>query len=332
MSHFTVLVIGNNPEAQLAPFQENNMGDCPNEYLKFNDEEDDYKKRYETESVSCVKTIDGGLYSKWDNKFKVQTTDFFEQNEFEYPEGSEEIAVPFTQNYASFEQFMDDHCGYSERDKTQGRYGYWENPNAKWDWYALGGRWQGMLRLKKESSDALVGSKSLLDKNQLYEPGYADSASKGGIDFEAMQESAMAKAAINYDQLEEVTRGLPLPNIKTMYEVQEGETQPRIVGEYYNQLWTKAVRKLSFANIFEDPSEQFMVFKGGREAFIQEARDNAFCTFAAIKNGKWYERGDMGWWGCVSDEKDQVAWHTEFMNILNDVSDDTIISVYDCHI
>jgi hypothetical protein len=35
MSHFTVLVIGENVDAQLAPFQENNMGDCPPRYLKF---------------------------------------------------------------------------------------------------------------------------------------------------------------------------------------------------------------------------------------------------------------------------------------------------------
>jgi len=35
MSHFTVLVIGKDVEEKLAPFQENNMDDCPKEYLKF---------------------------------------------------------------------------------------------------------------------------------------------------------------------------------------------------------------------------------------------------------------------------------------------------------
>ncbi len=33
--HFSVLVIGSNVEKQLAPFQENNMGDLPNEMLKY---------------------------------------------------------------------------------------------------------------------------------------------------------------------------------------------------------------------------------------------------------------------------------------------------------
>ena len=32
--HFTVMVVGDDIEQQLAPFQENNMGDCPEEYLE----------------------------------------------------------------------------------------------------------------------------------------------------------------------------------------------------------------------------------------------------------------------------------------------------------
>ncbi len=29
-------------------------------------------------------------------------------------------------------------------------YGYYNNPNAKWDWFEIGGRWAGSLKLKKE--------------------------------------------------------------------------------------------------------------------------------------------------------------------------------------
>lgn len=47
MSHFTVLVVWEDVEQQLAPFQENNMGDCPKEYLKFYTyPKDSTKKRY----------------------------------------------------------------------------------------------------------------------------------------------------------------------------------------------------------------------------------------------------------------------------------------------
>lgn len=68
MSHYTVMVVGDDIEKQLSPFQENNMGDCPEEYL---------------EDIE----IDGHKYR--------------------------------------------------------------DNPNAKWDWYSLGGRWSGMIKVKK---------------------------------------------------------------------------------------------------------------------------------------------------------------------------------------
>jgi hypothetical protein len=35
-----------------------------------------------------------------------------------------------------------------ERDEKHGRYGYMRNENAKWDWFAIGGRWRGLLLIK----------------------------------------------------------------------------------------------------------------------------------------------------------------------------------------
>lgn len=33
-------------------------------------------------------------------------------------------------------------------DEGTGRRGYWDNPNARWDWFVIGGRWGGKLRLR----------------------------------------------------------------------------------------------------------------------------------------------------------------------------------------
>lgn len=36
-------------------------------------------------------------------------------------------------------------------------YEYWTNPNAKWDWFEVGGRWSGRLRLKNgERADSAL--------------------------------------------------------------------------------------------------------------------------------------------------------------------------------
>lgn len=59
---------------------------------------------------------------------------------------------------------------------------------------------------------------------------------------------------------------------------------------------------------------------------------NEIKVLAVIKDGKWYERGEMGWWGIVSNEKPEEQWDQEFKTLINDLTDDTLISIYDCHI
>lgn len=48
--------------------------------------------------------------------------------------------------------------------------------------------------------------------------------------------------------------------------------------------------------------------------------------------GRWFERGKMGWWAIVSDEKEHDNWDLEFKNFLKTLDDDTLVTVVDCHI
>lgn len=75
MSHFTVGVICkelNDYEKLLAPYQENNMGDCPKEYLKFTSTSKEEKKRYENDTTERFVTDDGKYLYTWDSCFKVR--------------------------------------------------------------------------------------------------------------------------------------------------------------------------------------------------------------------------------------------------------------------
>lgn len=40
----------------------------------------------------------------------------------------------------------------------------------------------------------------------------------------------------------------------------------------------------------------------------------------------------MGWFGCVSDAKSDDEWHAEVKKLIDVIADDTLISIYDCHI
>lgn len=55
-------------------------------------------------------------------------------------------------------------------------------------------------------------------------------------------------------------------------------------------------------------------------------------TFAVLHNGEWHERGKMGWWAMVTDEKDSELWKQEFQSIVESCDENTLFSLYDCHI
>lgn len=48
-------------------------------------------------------------------------------------------------HYPTLEEFAEEWFGYHQED---GRWGYTTNPKAKWDWYAIGNRWNGYLLAK----------------------------------------------------------------------------------------------------------------------------------------------------------------------------------------
>ena len=83
---------------------------------------------------------------------------------------------------------------------------------------------------------------------------------------------------------------------------------------------------------FDNPFHEIDAYLTPRDQFIQEARDRAITTFAVVKDSKWYQKGEMGWWGVVSDAKDQGEWNRQFNELLDGLPDDTVLTVVDCHI
>lgn len=67
-----------------------------------------------------------------------------------------------------------------------------------------------------------------------------------------------------------------------------------------------------------------------REQYLDRA--GPFSTFAVVMNKQWFERGRMGWWAMVSDEKDDSAWQAEFDKLLASLPSDARVTVVDCHI
>jgi hypothetical protein len=164
--HFLVIVIGEDPGEQLAPFNENT---CREEYLEFYDREDSSREHYQT-----------GV--------------------FDYPDANADDAdrgKPLREVFPTFEDYMEDF--YGERDERTGRYGQWFNPNAQYDWYQFGGRFTGHLVLKP-GREGLIGSPGICTAPA--GPGRADQAKKGDIDFAAMSREWYASFLADWAKLE----------------------------------------------------------------------------------------------------------------------------------
>lgn len=100
----------------------------------------------------------------------------------------EELMLPYMENccetppkeYMQF--FEEEEC---DIDPDTGKRGYWQNPNAKWDWYVVGGRWHGMIRAAKGE----LGEPSWCNENSEVPAGRFDVVRIKDIDHSVDQEA-----------------------------------------------------------------------------------------------------------------------------------------------
>jgi hypothetical protein len=325
MSHFTVLVVGDDVESQLMPYDENAAG---GEYSEFVSLEEEYLNEYENGTLEQIKMPDGTLFYTWDKKFVSPSDTMSFKNEYVYPEGSQKVEVPFKEMFSTFEIFASDYHGHREgRDPEKGEYGYWRNPNAKWDWYEVGGRWTGFFRMKPGCSGELgePGIQKILDPN--YESPaaneYADSALKGHIDFEQMIKEEVDRNLETYRKFHSIVKKRTVPVWKEV--LAESATLAEAREIYYTH---PVIVELTAEGFWDDPSE----YNCSEDAYIKYAASTALSTHALVKDGKWYENGSMGWWGIVSDAEDPIEWSQMWKEMVLSLPDDTLLTLVDCHI
>lgn len=222
MSHFVAAVITKDPanfEEELAPYQENNMGDCPKQFLEFVNQTEEFRKNWEEGTAKRVKLPNGEYIYPRDDRLKVYITK--EEYEKLCEEGGAPCGcsgfggeetyymydvsvvngvledVPYKKLYLTFDDYVKDYEGEDCWDDEMKAYGYWRNPNAKWDSYGLCkagtyGRWQNSPiedafikvrdyrlyedknKLAKEYNDALEEAKTGKESMFLFQLKYGE--------------------------------------------------------------------------------------------------------------------------------------------------------------
>lgn len=318
MSHFVVIVIGDNPEEQLAPYQENNMEDCPQEYLEFKEVEKQNQEKYENDSIDLVE-IEGKSYYTWEREY----TNHPDKDQFEVK------STPFKELYETFDDYMKKFENLKKDDLT-GKYGYWHNPNSKWDWYVLGGRWTGYFKLKESATEYHVGRPGIMTSEA--KPGYADAAQKKYIDLEGMRDAEAERSKELYDFVHDHIKDTPVNKswieIRGIHGTDEGteiyHNQERV--KVFNELKnSKSNNKIGFFDSVDD-------FNVTREEYIQTAVNTVMLPYAFIKEGKWYAKGDIGMFGISFDDKHGDEWASEFHKMIDSLEDDTWLWAFDCHV
>jgi hypothetical protein len=398
MSHFTVLVVGDDVEKQLAPYHEFECTGDDNEFIQELDQTEEARAEYvrEGNTTTMYKDTDGNLHSPYTEEGNydpaywrlptaaellkkprfLSTSDEsdgirwasadwkdgrgYAERVFELPQGWTIVEVPES-SVKSFADFCEDYYGHAivpfgtEPDfADEHKYGYTlvnekgevtatidrTNPNAKWDWYQVGGRWNGYFKLK-DGTLGLMGKPGIQTMDKDYEPpkgNRADQCIKADIDLDGMRQEAADEAGETYDKVIAIIGDLPRP--MSWEEVQvtcrtgelDEKGEPKVdwkkAREVYNsQPAVEALRNNQDTFWYEVDN-----FRVSREQYVERARNGALATFAVVKDGKWFERGEMGWWGIVRDEKDRDDWHIQFSLLIDGLPDNTLLTVVDCHI
>lgn len=208
-------------------------------------------------------------------------------------EDYEEALAPYNENDEYYQTDV-------EYEGTDDEYRY--NPDGKWDWYEVGGRWAGML----------------LHKNG----EWVDQLRKKDLDLEGMEHKAVTDALLLFDAYASVFAGKEIPkrdgaHFRDAYEshplVQAIRDQERAyiaMGAPYRLPWM--CLHVSFCG-------------GDREAMAKRAKHDALAPYATLHADEWLEGGG-GWFS-----PNALGWGQEVRNLIESFTPDTLITVVDCH-
>lgn len=271
MSHYAVLVINSNGindvESQLAPFDENTEMPRYSKGEVSQDELDSFVEHY-TEKDESLKGL------------SVQ--ELYEMNGESWNGGCWEFAPNGKAiSYSTY------------------------NPNSKWDWYEVGGRWGAMLKVKEgvvAPPPNFSWGWSEEQKAKVINDNRTDQASKGGIDWEGM---------IDGDKFDKALR---------FWELYVDGEEPK------NEEEKEMIKHVFYKK------QYFIEFYGDKVTYAKSETD--FSTFAVLKDGEWFEKGEMGWFGMSSESgEESKKWDDEFFELfIKDLSDKALLTVVDCHI
>lgn len=271
MSHFSVLVITSdgNYESALEPFYEG----------------------LEVESYITVTREDILEYAREQHDKQLKG----ESNRYEEEFGN--IALSDEKGLIKHyrEYWEEDGVMFDEKDNRLSTY----NPLSKWDWYSLGGRWNGYLKYKNcTKHDYPINDVDLFNEEPC-DAEHGNFAQVKDVDWDDFMKPVKDKK-----------------KLERIWEIHV-EGKVRELGEDF---------ETPFLN-----KKGFLARYGDKETYVNTLAFER--TYAILDHGEWISQGNMGWFGIDDADKDSlVEYARRYDEIIANLNPDDYIAIVDCHI
>ncbi len=359
MSHFSVAVITHTKPIEvdlhkiLQPFHEYECTGTKDEYVVWVDTTDKNREEWGKYEKHMVRLSDDSVHDRYSEQFYTGEPDdpnsFSPRKTFVLPEGAEEYTC-LAPEVETLEEFSKGWDGSEPDPDNPGRVRRYTNPNAKWDGWVIGGRWTGHFQLNynpgedpvnQETCSLCHGTGTRTDMTvengcngckgtgvstkwpTQWVKNESDCVQVKDLPIDQLVSSAEQKAAQQYDEAITIIKDREFFPWKHCHEILFKDNLQGARDYYHDQQVIKDLREwdtwCSPENFLEE-----------RSTYIFNAGASSISTFALIKDGQWYQRGEMGWWACVSDEDDN--WDQKWFELFQSLDPEAWVTIVDCHI
>jgi len=204
-------------------------------------------------------------------------------------------------------KYASDYHGYNASYCNDNQLKFYDktNPNAKWDWWEVGGRFTGLMSDNNGNTDN-------------------DCLPKKDVNFSIYEKKLYDELSEKYDKLVSIVNNREFPHFMDLKE-QYGLEKAR---EIYNS--NDVIKEVENSDILDFFEKLEDILSYDKETYLKNKAINV--PYAIVYDGKWYERGELGWWGISKNEQTLFDWKIEFDKIWNSIPDDYWVTLIDYHI
>lgn len=294
------------------------------DFYEFCDQTEDVLDQYENRYSDCIRLPDGRIVIRYDpcvcGKFTIHAGQVCQLKagplkHLKRTHKAKKMKAmpdyPFKKLYKTVGEFATDYLGYKYNEDTNS-YGSYYNPNAKWDWYQIGGRWPTTFLVKDTCTEYSFGERSWGNEDNQYPcpEGYmwVSAARKKDIEWGAMKQWYLERAKMFFRNLEEMfVAGTKEP--ERLLQVKDG-----CVYSFFEMIYK-----------IGESEEEYLTRAGVKD---DRKYPVSFCDL--IDENEWRSEG-YNYQDPKENEKLKLAWQDDIQKFIDDLDDNDVLVSIDYH-